>query len=270
MIPRAAFFETAEGGIRPYIINGPDRRLRNPHLIIANAPERKRYTMPKLKIARNRMGQFKKGHARSNPKHHKKRNYVIAGGAVPMPNRRHARKHNPSIPIPGVGTIELDFAEILGVTAGIAGPPLLQGFVTPLMPTTAASYPTVFSLGSNVAVLIGGYMLGGRSAARDVLVGELAAFLVKQLQSIAATGAASLSSPASQYYAAGRMAGYTQPVTRGRLSGYTPPVARGAFGLGRRGHAGGGRGMLRGINGGLAQINTRNFGTRLRSRFAGA
>lgn len=284
MIERAAFFETQEGGLRPYLINGPDRCLTNPHLIIANSRKGKKMARRTIVMHRNRRGQFVKGRA-SNPRRHhrrRRRNYVTAGGAVfPMANRRRRgrrrnyvtrhhysrrRKHNPTLPLPGIGTVDFPFSTVLGVTAGLALPPITQGILTNTfgMQATAAQYPTLMTIGSNAAVLAGAYFAFGRTAARDVLVGEVAGFLVKQIQSIAMTTGAALQRPV--YYAGGRMAGYMPPTARGRvMAGYTPPTARGRVMAGYpfTTHQ---RGMAL-LNGGLGQINNVRRGSRLQSRF---
>ena len=260
-IPRAKLFKTKDGpGYRWYLVNGEDSCISNPHLIIANK-KHKRKTMAKtIVMHRNRKGQFVKGRA-SNPKHHKKAKHHKSNQM--LSNRRHHRKSNPTaIPLPGIGRVQFPVATVIGVTAGLALPPLVQGFVTPYFPSYAAQYPIAFRLASNFAVLGGAYMIGGRTATRDVFVGEVAGWLVQQIQSasgmIAGTG---MGNPRFFPYGAGRvvgargMRGYTGPVSRYQMSGYTRPTSRLSLAA------------PAGLYGGISQINQRVKGTRFRSRF---
>ena len=259
MTPRAKLFKTKDGpGYRWYLVNGPkDGCIENPHLIIANTRKRKAKTMPKtLVMHRNRKGQFVKGRASNPKKHHKARHHK---SNQMMSNRHRGRKHNApaGIPIPGIGKVQFPVNTVIGVTAGLALPPLVQGFATPYFASWAAQYPTVFMLASNAAVLGGAYAIAGRTAARDVLIGEVAGWLVKQIQ-----GASSMVAGTSMGrifpYGAGRvvgMRGYTGPVSRYQMGGYTRPTSRLSLGAPNA------------LNGGIGQINQRVRGTRFRSRF---
>jgi len=254
---RWEFFETSTGDVEPYLVNPP--------LIIAN-PKRKRARKGRSKpmariinMGRNSKGQFVKRSSGAKKRSRARKNYIGAGSLVPLanPKKHHHRKkthrvfmerrrRNPPDLLPGIGVSSLpDIATVAGVTGGVLGPPLLQGFITAQMPSTAASNPTLVKGASYFLPPIFGYLLDGRRGARNVFVGEAAIFI----------------------------ASYVGPMIKTALglSGYTAPVPRGQFGLGRHSHhhvAAGGRPVARlaGYTGGVNRTQLMAYPSRS-SRF---
>jgi len=148
------------------------------------------------------------------------------------------------VPIPLLGTIDFPIDTVVGVAAGLAGPPIIKGMMTSAFPTQAAQYPTVFTAAGYAITLAGGYFIGGRKGLRDVAIGEVAGFLVTQIKPMAAALGITVARPG--------VAGYTGPTSRAQLNGYTGPVNSR---------------QLTGRRVGMRMINDTARGTRFQSRF---
>jgi hypothetical protein len=249
------YFERTDGrGLEPYMINSP--------LIIANPKGRNMART--ISLHRNSKGQFVA--RRSNPKRkhhttnhakkrtsvrHHKANYFPSVGAVlpftgmnPKGKRRH--KRNPPLQAAIENAFPID--TIAGVTAGIIGPPLIQGAIAGASPSTAATYPTIVKAASYAIPPAIAYAIDGAKGLRNVVVGEIAALLARTIASaINTSGIAAVSLASARGYlppvqrtgarglAAAR--GYiAQPVTRQQM-GRTPSMStrlESRFGSGKR------------------------------------
>lgn len=209
-------------------------RQVNPPLIIAN-PRKGKSSMPKtITMKRNRFGQFVKARS-SNPRpHHKKKNaggkrkhnYYGGGAIVPVNPPHHkkgkGRRRNPPSEVLGVPIPNMqDTAEMtLGVAGGLAGPPIANGLLNTLLPSSITSMfgtaaPTLISVISYLLPPLIGNAIGGRQAAKYVIAGELAGLLVPTLNSLASSITSSLT-----------------PATSA-VAGYVPKRAAGFSGFGR-------------------------------------
>jgi len=183
----------------------------NPPLMIVNGPktQRRAPTMATFKMRRNSKGQFvavrNAPRKKSHKKHHAKKNppFWTAGALVNRPKRVKPR-HNPAgLPakILGFPLVFPDIKDVLGITAGIAGPPLVKGFAMQLLPasiTTSSAGKWGVEAGSYILPAVGGYMLDGRNGLKMVLAGEAAAVAVRLLSQLTSTISANV--PAMSSY----------------------------------------------------------------------
>lgn len=180
----------------------------NPPLIIVGNPKGEN-KVATIRMKRNRKGQFIAA-GRSNPPRKKKRskarkNFYSVGGVVPNPKRRGRR--NP--PMPAIAGVQLpDLGDVLAVSVGVAGPPLIQGFAAAVAPTALANKTTktIVQVGSWVAPPLGALLLFGKGAAKRVLQGELVSLTVQAISQGVTALQRSITGQVSGYMRAGSAA----------------------------------------------------------------
>ena len=225
----ARLFKRRDGAVEPYAVD-------NPPLIIVNGPKSQKRSKSKMartyKMRRNKSGQFVA--TRSNPprkkRHSKKRGhrknppFWTAGALVNSPKHRKKKKgarRNPprTQQIFGIPLVMPEVADILGITGGLAGPPMIKGFAMQLLPSSVTNSTTGkygIEAGSYILPPVIGYMVGGRRALKNVLTGELAAVAVRLVSQVTAQISKALSSNG--------VGSYTRraPVSASGLNSYLP------------------------------------------------
>jgi hypothetical protein len=170
----------------------------NPPLLIVNGPkttQRRQPTMATYKMRRNAKGRFvavrNAPRRKAHRKHHAKKNppFWTAGALVNKPRRARRSGAGGLMPAKFLGfpLVFPDMKDVLGITAGIAGPPLVKGFAMQLLPasiTTSTAGKWGVEAGSYIVPAIGGYMLDGRNGLKMVLAGEAAAVAVRLLSQL--------------------------------------------------------------------------------------
>lgn len=223
---QAKTFTMPGGGREPFLINPP--------LIIANSPKPRRKKKPMAKtirMRRNGKGQFVAVRSTNPPKkrhHAKRRSTAVARRRHNPPfwlaNPKRKTKHRSNPPkIAGIPLIMPDISDVLYVSAGLAGPPIVKGFALKMMPSLSTMAGGYLLEGIGYAVpAAAAYAIGGRTALRKVLVGEAASIVVRMVQSAMAQISTTAVLPGQP--AVGRMRGYLpQSRARNLVRGYTGP-----------------------------------------------
>jgi hypothetical protein len=221
---------------------------KNPPLIIVNPKKRRKKRVAKtINMKRNRLGQFVKGRAaapkRNLPARRKratvatraarprrrtaKRNPPIpwTAGAVGNRRRRQTPKRNPKllggldrqgrllgIPVPAA-------SDVLYMTLGLGGPPIIKGITQRFIPTAwAVNQAAGWAVeGLSYAAPIGiGYMVGGTRAVRSVIAGEVAGLLVRVVARYTTPGY-------GRDFIGPMMQGYIKPGSAQGMRGYIKP-----------------------------------------------
>lgn len=225
----ARLFTRRDGAVEPYAVD-------NPPLLIVNGPtseKRSKRKMATYKMRRNGKGQFVA--VRSNPprkrKHAKRKSrknppFWTAGALVNSPKHRKKRKgarRNPpsgrTQQIFGIPLVMPEVADILGITGGLAGPPMIKGFAMQLLPASWTNSTTGkygIEAGSYILPPVLGYMVGGRRGLKNVLAGELAAVGVRLVGQLTAKISQALPTNGVGSYT------YRAPVNAGGLNSYLP------------------------------------------------
>lgn len=163
-----------------------------------------------ITMRRNKRGQFvavsrstnprpHHRHKKNSPKRARRRHNYMGAGATMIPMNPRKRRRNPptevlGVPLPNMqDTIEIT----LGVSAGYAGPTIVQGFLNQLLPTTITTSlgtagPTILKLLSYAIPPFIANAVSGRQAMKYVIAGELATIVVGLLTSVTSTLTASL------------------------------------------------------------------------------
>jgi hypothetical protein len=230
----ARLFTRRDGAIEPYAVD-------NPPLLIVNGPhteKRRRKNMATYKMRRDSKGHFV---ARSNaPRKRKKKThrknppFWTAGALVNSPKhrrkaRRKARRNPPTVRTPvflGIPLVMPEISDVLGITAGLAGPPMVKGFAMQLLPasvTTSTMGKYGIEAGSYILPPVVAFFIGGRRALKNVLTGEAAAVAVRLVGKFTAQISASLpANGVASYMPQGQAA-----VGAGGLNSYLPAAKRG-------------------------------------------
>jgi hypothetical protein len=143
------------------------------------------------------------------------------------PRKKHHRRNPPEIAGIKLPNIEETLMLSAGVAGGIAGPPIIQGFINPWLvsagiiqtpaPATASSIPALLVKGVSYALPIAiGYWVGGRNGAK-------AGVFVSAIQSMAASlpGGTTTSGYIPR---AAAFRGYTNLVPRASLAALPVPI----------------------------------------------
>lgn len=186
--------------------------------------------MATYKMRRNNKGQFVA--VRSNPprkrKHAKKRSrknppFWTAGALVNSPKHKKKARRNPpstrAMNVFGIPVVMPEMADVIGITGGLAGPPMIKGFAMQLLPASFTNSVTGkygIEAGSYILPPVAGYMIGGRRGLKNVLAGELAAVAVRLVGQLTAQISAALPSNGVGSYT--RQA----PVNASGLNSYLP------------------------------------------------
>lgn len=243
----ARLYTRRDGTVEPYAVD-------NPPLLIVNGPTstKRSKSMATYKMKRNAKGRFvairnaprkkKKSKSRRNPpfwtagalvnspKHHKRRRRTAVARRNPPRTAR--------VPMFfGIPLVMPEIPDVLAITGGLAGPPMIKGFAMQLLPasvTTSTAGKYGIEAGSYIIPPIVGYMLGGRRALKNVLAGEAAAVGVRLLGQLTAQISASISAAQPGAMPIGTVAGYLprgNALTKanglgGRLGTYMPQGTR--------------------------------------------
>lgn len=228
----ARFFTRDDGATELYATD-------NPPLLIVNSPKTQRRNKPMatFRMKRNGKGQFVA--VRNSPKRRRKARKnppFWSAGALVNPRKgrkkKHAPRHNPPAKaarrmasVLGFPLVFPEISDILGITAGLAGPPLVKGFAMQMLPasvTTTSMGKIGVEAGSYILPAAAGYMLGGRQGLKMVLAGEAAAVAVRLVGDLTARISGSL--PTMSNYNTRVTGNYTRAQGLGRMGSYMKPV----------------------------------------------
>jgi hypothetical protein len=215
----------------------------NPPLLIVNGPQttkRSTQNMATYKMKRNRSGQFVAVRSAGKRKRKAKKNpapFWTAGALVNAPRhhkkKRKAARSNPpraarAARVPqlfGFPLVMPEVSDVLAITGGLAGPPMLKGFAMQLLPasvTTSAAGKWGIEAGSYIVPPVAGYIIGGRRALKMVLAGEAAAVGVRLLGQLTAQISAML--PTVGSYINSRADVKAAGLGRRGMQSYLPPA----------------------------------------------
>lgn len=163
--------------------------INQPLIIVGNPKKKGKRKMARtIHMKRNRKGQFVKGSSnaprKKGRKHKARRNYYSVGAVVPNKPHRRGRRNPPALQLAGVQLPDL--GDVLAVSVGVAGPPLIQGFAAAIAPTaiTNKTTKTLVQVGSWVVPPLAAAAFFGKASAKKVLQGELVSLAVQGLSSL--------------------------------------------------------------------------------------